>query len=133
MRAKGFFATVDLRLRKGDWIAEGTGVDKEIVGQVVKFKIEKNKTYKRMQTGEFDFYYAENAGGIPIGHNDNVKEALLLAVQYGIIEKAGAWYYIGDKKYNGKEKLIVGIKEDPKLVKELEKKVLELATNPLIT
>ncbi|MCX7879028.1 MAG: DNA recombination/repair protein RecA, partial [Ignavibacteria bacterium] len=71
-RAIGFTASVDIRLKKGDWIVEGKGENKNIVGQVVKFKIEKNKTYKRMISGEFDFYFAENSIGIPISYNDNV-------------------------------------------------------------
>lgn len=126
-RAKSFAASVDLRLRRGDWIAEGTGDNKEFVGQVVKFKIEKNKTFKRMQTGEFDFYFASNDTGIPVFFNDEHKEIIVSAVEWGIIEKAGAWFNYDGNKYQGLSKLLEAMTEDKKLVEEMKKKVIYLA------
>ena len=126
-RAKGFTASVDLRLRRGDWISEGTGSNKEIVGQVVKFKIEKNKTYKRMQTGEFDFYFSENEAGIPEGFNDNMKEVILNAVLYDVIKRKGAYYTYGDLQFKGSANLIETLKNDTALVEELKKEVMRVA------
>lgn len=126
-RAKGFTASVDLRLRRGDWISEGTGSNKEIVGQVVKFKIEKNKTYKRMQTGEFDFYFSENEAGIPEGFNDNMKEVILNAVLYDVIKRKGAYYTYGDLQFKGSANLIETLKNDTALVEDLKKEVMRVA------
>lgn len=128
-RAKGFTCSVDIRLRRGDWITEGTGNDREIVGQVVKFKIEKNKTFKRMTTGEFDFYFAENSGGIAPFFNDNEKEVVMCAVEWGVIERTGSWFVCYDKKYQGINGLVSALKESPELVKKLREDVLRLVMN----
>ncbi len=127
-RAKGFTCSVDIRFRRGDWIKQGDGNDKEIVGQVVKFKIEKNKTYKRMQSGEFDFYFSENTAGIPVSYNDTEKEVIVCAVEYNVIERAGAWFKYGDKKFQGLSNLVSALKDDPKMMEELKEKVLYLST-----
>lgn len=126
--AKKFFSSVNLRLRRGDWITEGKGDNKEVVGQVVKFKIEKNKTYKRMQTGEFDFYFAENNAGVPILYNDNFKEIVMLAVEWGVVDRRGAWFYYNESKYQGLDALIADLKDSPDKVDEIKKQVLDLAT-----
>lgn len=126
-RSKGFACSVDLRLRRGDWISEGTGDNKEIVGQVVKFKIEKNKTFKRMQTGEFDFYYSENSAGIPTFHNDVFKEVIIAAVEWGVIERAGSWFMYGDQKYQGMNALITALKDDEALIERLKKEIKTLS------
>lgn len=126
--AKKFFSSVNLRLRRGDWITEGKGDNKEVVGQVVKFKIEKNKTYKRMQTGEFDFYFAENNAGVPVLHNDNFKEIVMLAVEWGVVDRRGAWFYYNESKYQGLDALIADLKDSPDKVDEIKKQVLDLAT-----
>ena len=127
-RAKGFACSVDIRLRRGDWISEGTGDNKEIVGQVVKFKIEKNKTFKRMQTGEFDFYFSDNNAGIPEFFNDNYKEIIVSAVEWGVIERTGAWFVYNDQKYQGMNNLVSALKEDESLIEKLKDEVLFLAT-----
>lgn len=128
-RAKRHFSSVDIRLRKGDWITEGKGDHKEIVGQVTKFKIEKNKTFKRMQTGEFDFYFSENnSAGVKPLYNDNFKEVVLLAVEWGIVERRGAWFYYKENKYQGIDSLIAALKGSPELVNEIKKQVIDLAT-----
>lgn len=126
--AKKYFSSVNIRLRRGDWITEGKGDSKEVVGQVVKFKIEKNKTYKRMQTGEFDFYFADNNAGVRRLFNDNFKEIVMLAVEWGVVERRGAWFYYDSEKYQGLESLIFYLKDNPEKVESIKKQVLDLAT-----
>ena len=127
-RAKGFASSVDIRLRRGDWITEGTGENKEIVGQVVKFKIEKNKTFKRMQTGEFDFYFSKNQAGIPEFYNDNYKEVIVSAVEWGVIERTGSWFVYDSQKYQGMPALVTALREDSALIEKLKKDVMFLST-----
>ncbi len=129
-RAKDFTASVDIRLRRGDWIAEGTGDNKELVGQIVKFKIEKNKTYKRMQTGEFDFYYAENDLNIPVGFNDNERSIIKEAVAWGLITRGGAWFYLDEaktEKFQGLDSVVEFLRQNPERVQKLKEEILELA------
>lgn len=127
--AKKFFSSVNLRFRRGDWIIEGKGEDRQVVGQVVKFKIEKNKTYKRMQTGEFDFYFADNSAGVRSLFNDNFKEIVMLAVEWGIVERRGAWFNYNENKYQGLDALIKDLKEHPETVESIKQQILELAVN----
>ena len=126
----GFASSVNLRLRKGDWIAEGTGDNKEIVGQVVKYKIEKNKTFKRMQTGEFEFYFAENKLEIPVHHNDNFKSTVVQGIAWGLIERGGAWFTLDkekDLKFQGVDNLIAFLRENPQYVDKIKEQVLDLS------
>lgn len=126
--AKKYFSSVNIRFRRGDWITEGKGDNKQIVGQVVKFKIEKNKTYKRMQSGEFDFYFAPNNADVKRLYNDNFKEIVMLAVEYGVIERRGAWFFYKEEKYQGTDNLIAELKLHPEIVEDIKKQVLEYAT-----
>lgn len=125
-RAKGFTQSVDIRFRRGDWITQGTGDNKEIVGQVVKFKIEKNKTFKRMQSGSFDFYFSKNNAGVEPNYNDNNKSLVMLGVQWGVIERAGAWFKYGEEKYQGVASVVQALKEQPELLQKIYNEVLEL-------
>lgn len=128
-RSKDFVASIDLRLRRGDWLAEGTGENKEIVGQVIKFKIEKSKVYKRMQTGEFDFYFAENRVGVPIGWTDNALSIIYEAVQWGLIEKKGAWFVLPEteEKFQGQEALATHLRTKPEVIEQYKEKILQLS------
>lgn len=124
-RSKGFFSSVNIRLRRGDWISEGKGDNKEFVGHVVKYKIEKNKTFKRMRSGEFDFYLThENSAGVKELHNDNLKEVIVCGIEWGVVDRAGSWFMIGSLKYQGIQSLIDALKQDPKLVEEIRQKVI---------
>ena len=126
-RGKDFFSSVNIRLRRGDWISEGTGESKEITGCVIKYKIDKNKTYKRMQTGEFDFYLAPNVAGIPEGYNDNIKEVIVASIEHGIIDRRGGWFYLNDEeKYQGLDRLVEALKQDEEKVNNLKQQVLNL-------
>lgn len=126
--AKDFAQSVDIRLRRGDWIAEGKGESKEIVGQVVKFRIEKNKVYRRGQTGEYDFYLTdENNAGVKELYVDRNKEIILLALELNIIEKKGAWMMYGDLKFQGLKPLIDELRTNDELFEEIREQVIDLA------
>ena len=129
-RAKDFASSLNIRLRGGDWLAQGKGESKEIVGQIIKFRIDKNKTYKRMQDGEFDFYFAENENEIEVGHNDNFKSIIVQGVAWGLIERGGAWYYLDrekDLKFQGLDRLVEYLRENEHLVEEMKTQILKLA------
>lgn len=126
-RAKGFTASVELRFRTGDWIYEGKGQDKKPVGQVVKYKITKNKTYARMRSGEFDFYFEENEAGVPKSYVDNQKEIVVLGYKYNVIERSGGWFKYNSEKYQGLDSIISALKEQPHLLGEIREKIYKVA------
>ena len=127
-KAIGFYSSIDLRLRKGDWITEGTGENKVIVGQVIKFKTQKNKTYKQQRTGEFDFYFDSTLDGQhEIGSIDNFKAIVILGIEYGIIERAGAWFkYKGQNLAQGSENTITYLKHNIEVYNEIKDKLFKL-------
>ena len=48
-----------------------------------------------------------------------------MAIELGIIEKSGSWFYYGDKRLaQGKENARAVLEEDKELYKEIEQKVI---------
>jgi len=125
-RAIEFYTSVDIRLRRGDWIVEGTGENKEIVGQVIKFKTHKNKTYKQQQSGEFDFYFVDT----PIakaGEIDTFKEVVVAGINYGVIEKSGSWFkYHGKNIAQGADNTVIYLRKNPEVFKQVKDELFSI-------
>ena len=107
-RALKFYSTIRLEVRRGEAIKLGT----EIVGNVAKIKVVKNKVAPPFKAVEVDVMYGEGVS--------KQGEILDLAVDYNIIEKSGSWYsYNGEKMGQGRENAKLFLKENPFIMEEI--------------
>lgn len=112
-------------VRRDEWIEIGPSGNKTRVGQVIKVRSLKNKTAPPQRVAYFDFYFAPG-GECAAGEYDFAKEIAAMSVLNEIIERKGAWYYYGERKWQGTDAVIASIREEIELKEELAKKVLEL-------
>lgn len=111
-----FYASVRMDIRRIAQIKQGDAV----VGNRTRVKVVKNKIAPPFREAEFDIMY--NKGISTSG------DVLDLAANRDVVEKSGAWYaYNGEKIGQGREAAKAFLDENPKLLKELEAKVRELA------
>ena len=112
-RALKFYASVRIDIRRIEAIKSGT----DNVGNRVRTKIAKNKVAPPFRLAEFDIMFGEGIS----------REGSLLdvAVDEGIVKKAGAWYtYDGDQLGQGREKAKQFLRENPQLSVQLQDQVL---------
>lgn len=111
-----FYASVRMDIRRIAQIKAGDAV----VGNRTRVKVVKNKIAPPFREAEFDIMY--NQGISTAG------DVLDLAVNRDLVEKAGAWFsYNGEKIGQGREAAKQYLDENPKVLKELDKKVRDLA------
>ena len=108
-----FYSSVRLDIRRIGAIKDGD----EVIGNETRVKVVKNKMAPPFKVVEFQILYGK-------GINKNA-EIIEFAVKKGIIEKAGAWYsYKGDKIGQGIAKTSEFLKDNPKVLEEIETSVL---------
>ena len=111
-----FYASVRIDIRRIGQIKNG----ENIAGNRTKIKVVKNKIAAPFRTAEFDIMYNEGIS--------KTGDILDLGVQYGIIDKAGAFFkYNGETIGQGREAVKTLFKEKPELAAEIEAKVREAA------
>ena len=111
-----FYSSVRIDIRRIGQIKEGDN----ITGNRTKVKIVKNKIAAPFRTAEFDIMYNEGIS--------KVGDILDLAVQYGVMDKAGAFLkYNGETLGQGREAVKKLFREKPELMEEIEKKVRDEA------
>ena len=111
-RALKFYASVRMDIRKTENIKQ----DGEVKGNRVRVKVVKNKVAPPFREAEFDIVYGEG-----ISKEGNVLD---MAVNLDIIEKSGSWFsYNGERIGQGRENVKKYLKENPKIMEDVEKKV----------
>jgi recombination protein RecA len=111
-----FYASVRMDIRRISQIKQGDSV----IGNHVRVKVVKNKVAPPFREAEFDIMY--NQG---ISREGDVID---LAVNHGVVDKAGAWYeYNGEKIAQGREAAKKYLAENPKIFDEIAKATVEAA------
>ena len=111
-RALKFYASVRLDIRRIENIKQ----DGEVIGNRTRVKVVKNKVAPPFREAEFDILYGEG-----ISKEGSILD---LAVNLDIIDKSGAWFsYNGAKIGQGRENVKRYLKENPKILAEIEQKI----------
>lgn len=120
-QALKFYSSVRLEIRRSAQIKKGDA----IVGNRTKVKVVKNKVAAPFKTAEFDIMYNE---GISLAG-----DVLDTGVLYQAIKKSGNSYAFEELKLGvGRETAKTFLKENPKVLKEIEKMILKLSKeNPI--
>ncbi|MDO4759566.1 MAG: recombinase RecA [Candidatus Saccharibacteria bacterium] len=107
-----FYASVRIDIRRIGQIKDGENIS----GNRTKIKVVKNKIAAPFRTAEFDIMYNEG-----ISRSGDILD---LAVQYGVLEKSGAFIkYNGETLGQGREAVKKIFKENSALMSEIDAKV----------
>ncbi|MEI7539633.1 MAG: recombinase RecA [Candidatus Saccharibacteria bacterium] len=107
-----FYASIRLDIRRTGQIKSG----EDIMGNRTKVKVVKNKIAPPFRVAEFDIMYNEGIS--------KTGDVLDLAVQHGIVGKAGAWFDYNEAKIGqGREASKDFLKENPEVLAEIDAKV----------
>ncbi len=110
-----FYASQRIDIRRISQIKVGD----DIVGNRTRVKVVKNKIAPPFRTAEFDIMY--NQGISKEG------DILDLAVQHGVVGKAGAFFKYHDETIGqGRDKAKAYLRENPEVLQEIDTKVREL-------
>lgn len=114
-RALKFYSSVRIEVRKAE-VIKGTGG--ELVGSRTKAKVVKNKVAPPFKEAFFDIMY-----GTGISHDGELVD---LGVEYGIINKSGAWFSYGETRLGqGRENVKILFAKEKELAAEIEKKIFD--------
>jgi len=109
-----FYASVRIDIRRIGAIKD----KEEVIGNLTRCKIVKNKVSPPFKVVDFDILY---------GHGiSKLGEIIDLGVKLNLIEKSGSWFSYGDQRIGqGKENVRQFLKDTPAVANEIERKIRE--------
>ncbi len=109
-----FYASVRLDIRKSTPIKDGD----EVLGNLTKVKVVKNKVAPPFRRAEFDIMFGEGIS--------KVGEIIDLGVEFNIIQKSGSWFSYNDMRLaQGRDATKQLLKDNPELCDELEALIMK--------
>ena len=113
-RALKFYSSIRIDVRRGEAIKQGT----ELLGNKVNVKVVKNKVAPPFKVATVEILYGEGIS--------KTGELIDLGVEYDVLNKSGAWYSYKDEKIGqGREAVRAFLKDNPKLMDEIEASIKE--------
>jgi len=107
-----FYSSVRLDIRRIGALKDRD----EVVGNVTRVKVVKNKVAPPFKQVEFDIMYGEGIS--------KMGELLDLGVKAGVVEKSGSWFSYGDERIGqGRENAKTFLKENTRMAYEIEDKI----------
>ncbi|HTV51423.1 MAG TPA: recombinase RecA [Steroidobacteraceae bacterium] len=107
-----FYSSVRLDIRRIGAIKNG----EEVVGNMTRVKVVKNKVSPPFREAEFEIMYGQGIS--------REGEIIELGSQQGIIEKSGAWYsYKGERIGQGKDNARLHLQQHPEVAREIEEQL----------
>ncbi len=113
-KALKFYASMRFDIRRIASLKKG----EEVIGNRVRVKVVKNKLAAPFREAEFDILFDEG-----ISRSSSIID---LAIETQVIDKSGSWLsYNNEKIAQGRDAARLFLKENPKLMEELESRIRE--------
>jgi recombination protein RecA len=126
-KAKNYYFFTRVEVRRDDWLSDSTNID-DRVGQVIKMRTLKNKTYRPSQVAQVDFYFTNSKNGFKRGDFDTVKDVVNVCLAMDVFE--GRYKFDGQRIAGSKEELYSTVRDNPDLIRQLrEAALLRLSTS----
>lgn len=111
-RALKFYATVRIDVRRVETIKSGS----DLIGNHTRLRVVKNKVAPPFRSAEVDILY-----GIGIS---KLGELIDLGVKFGIIQKSGSWFSMGETRIGqGREAVKQFLQDHPDIANDIECKI----------
>ena len=110
-RALKYFSSVRIDVRR----IETMKVAGEMIGNRTRAKIVKNKVAPPFKEAESDIIYGEGIS--------KIGEIIDLGVKLDLIDKAGAWFTVGDQRLQGRDSVKNYLQDNPEIADELEAQI----------
>lgn len=101
-------------------IKVGDKIIEQKVGRPVNWIVDYNKLGPPNLSGQYDFYYQGDLLGV-----DTVGEVLDVSEMMGIIQRGGAWYTIGEERFQGRAKALEWLRENTDIVNNLKEEIYD--------
>ena len=107
-----FYASVRLDIRKSSTIKDGDN----IIGNLVKVKVVKNKVAPPFRKAEFEIMFGEGIS--------RIGEIVDLGMEYDIIKKSGSWFSFDNSRLaQGRDATKALLKDNPELCEEITNRI----------
>ena len=110
-----YYASVRIDVRRIETLKSGN----EMIGNRTRAKVIKNKCAPPFKEGEFDIIYGEGIS--------KVGEIVDLGVKLELIDKAGAWFTIGDQRIQGRDATKTYLLNNPEICNKIEQQIRDNA------
>ena len=110
-----YYASVRIDVRRIETLKSGS----EMIGNRTRAKVIKNKCAPPFKEAEFDIVYGEGIS--------KVGEIVDLGVKLELIDKAGAWFTIGDQRIQGRDATKTYLLNNPEICNKIEQQIRDNA------
>lgn len=115
-----FYSSVRIEIRRTEQLKTGD----RVIGNRVKAKVVKNKVAPPFTVAEFEIIFPK---GISVAG-----DILDLGVKYGLIEKSGSWFQMGEERLGqGRDAARSFLENRPEVMTQLREEILRLAKEPV--
>ena len=113
-RALKFYSSVRIEIRRAEHIKAGSSN----IGSRTKAKVVKNKMAPPFKEAQFDIMYGEGIS--------KLGELVDLGAEFKIVQKSGAWYYMGETRLGqGRDAAKQYFKDNPEVAADVERQIKE--------
>lgn len=110
-----YYASVRIDVRRIETLKSGN----EMIGNRTRAKVIKNKCAPPFKEAEFDIIYGEGIS--------KVGEIVDLGVKLELIDKAGAWFTVGDQRIQGRDATKTYLLNNPEICNKIEQQIRDNA------